>query len=91
VVTDDVTSNVWGTYVSLLKLTNLVFLCSCETMHISYLLLRVSEKCNTSTTEAVIEDFARYSCMHTSVFSLVILSATSSFRICVRDDLRKCI
>jgi len=38
----------------------------------------VSDKCNTSTTEAVIEDYVRYSCMHTSATSLVILPATSS-------------
>jgi len=40
----------------------------------SDLLLHVSDKCNTSTTEAVTEDFARYSYMHTSGISLVILS-----------------
>ena len=57
---------------------NLFFLCSCETMLISYLMLHVSGKCNTSTTEVVIEDYVRYSCMHTSAMSLVILPATSS-------------
>jgi len=41
-------------------------------------LLHVSDKCNTSTAEAVIEDYVRYSCMHTSDISLVILLATSS-------------
>jgi len=30
-------------------------------------LLHVSEKCNTSTAKVVIEDFTRYSCMHTFV------------------------
>jgi len=35
---------------------------------LSDLLLHVSEKCNTTTAEAVIEDFARCSCMHTSIF-----------------------
>jgi len=54
-------------------------------------LLHVSDKCNTSTAEAVIEDYVRYSCMHISVMSLVILPATSSSWISVRDDLRKCI
>jgi len=57
----------------------------------SYPLLHVSDKCNTSTAEAVIEDYVRYSCMHTSDMSLVILPATPFFWIRVRDDLRKCI
>jgi len=34
---------------------------------LSDMLLHVSKKCNTSTAEAVIEDFARYFCMHTFV------------------------
>jgi len=37
-------------------------------------LLHVSDKCNTSTAEAVIGDYVRYSCMHISDIYLVILS-----------------
>ena len=47
-------------------------------MLLSYPLLHVSDKCNTSTVEAVIEDYVRYSCMHTYAMSLVILPAASS-------------
>jgi hypothetical protein len=41
-------------------------------------LLHVFDKCNTSTAEAVIEEYVRYSCMHTSDMFVVILPATSS-------------
>jgi len=47
-------------------------------MLISYPLMHVSGNCNTSTAEAMIEDYVRYSCMHTSAMSLVILPATPS-------------
>jgi len=47
-------------------------------MLISCPLLHVSDKCNISTAEAVIEDYVRYSCMLISAMSLVILPATSS-------------
>ena len=47
-------------------------------MLISYSLLHVSDKGNTSTAKVVLEDYVRYSCMHTSAMSLVILPAASS-------------
>jgi len=48
-------------------------------MLLSYPLMHVSDTCNTSLVEAMTEDYVRYSPMHASETSLVILSCYSFF------------
>jgi len=73
------TSNLYGNLC--FPVCNLGIYFSSTLVRLCYLfdpLLHVSDKCNTSTADAVIEDYVRYSCMHTSTMSLVILTATPS-------------